>query len=98
MGDVALTNISRETNYFHDLCSIRDKDKDTDKESSLFLNIGYFLSMSINFGQFFFIKKSIYYVVLSQRVSYFSFFAFDSVRCEHILTTAIFQHVALNCE
>ena len=55
MGDVALTNISRETNYFHDLCSIRDKD--TDKESSPFLNIGYFLSMSINFGQFFFIKK-----------------------------------------
>ena len=43
IGDVVLTNISRETKYFHVSCSIQDK------RSSPFLGDGYTF---LNFGHF----------------------------------------------
>ena len=46
MGDVALTNITRETKYFHDCDTFQNKC------SSPFFSLGYVLSMFFNFGHF----------------------------------------------
>ena len=45
-SDVAMMNICRETNYFHVLCSIQNKN------SSPFLSLRYVLSLFLNFGHF----------------------------------------------
>ena len=47
IGDVALTNISRETSCFHDFSVQYPKQK-----FSPFFNLGYVLSLLLNFGLF----------------------------------------------
>ena len=46
IGDVALTNIGRKTNYSMILCSVQYK------SSWPFLSLGYILSISFNLGHF----------------------------------------------
>ena len=46
IGDVTLTNISRETNFSMILCSIQNK------SSSPFLSLGYVLRVFLNLGRF----------------------------------------------
>ena len=51
VGDVALTNISRETKNFQDFVEY-DTSTGQNKSSSPFLSLGYVLRMFLNFGHF----------------------------------------------
>ena len=51
LGDVALTNISRETKNFQDFVEY-DTSTGQNKRSSPFLRLGYVLNKFLNFGYF----------------------------------------------